>query len=238
MSEETGWFPGEPVTAAQAGPPVQSDGTPAPRGPRPTDPDIGVVRDLQQRTESQGSGGDAHNDQILTFRVERFDGAGDRRPAIAVEMRGEALWGVVAEGNWVQVPPDWTPGGLVTASQMRNVTTDSLFGVTRRARAYPQAIAGFVLLIGFAVFGIGFARSDNHGPSPLASFGLALVIGSVLVYAFVELTRRTISQGRRPGPRRRAPRAVVIVGVAGAVVGVFLCGVVIADATGLSGLWK
>ncbi len=225
MGEETGWFPGqdaEPQSARE-------------HTPRATDPDVGVVRDLQQRTESRGSGGDASSDQVLTFRVERFDAAGNRRPAIAVEMRGEALWGVVSEGNWVQIPPDWTPGRPVQASELHNVTTDSQFGVTSRPHAYPQAVMVCVMLTGFAIFLIGFATSTRTGPSPLAFAGLALAVGSVLVYAFIEVIRKSISRGRRPGPRRSLPRPVRVGATAVAALGTFALGVEIASAAGLSG---
>ncbi|OPG05041.1 hypothetical protein B1L11_36315 [Microbispora sp. GKU 823] len=59
----------------------------------------GMARGVQTRTEQRGESDYA---TVWTFRVERYDQAGNRAMLIPVEMRGRRFEGALSEGDWIQ----------------------------------------------------------------------------------------------------------------------------------------
>jgi hypothetical protein len=85
----------------------------------------------------------------LTFRVERTDD--HRLPAIAVRMRGEAIYGEVLEGDRVEIRGDPGPSGVLVTSRIVNLETNSLVEASSRSLWGKRAI-----LIVFLLFVVAF----------------------------------------------------------------------------------
>lgn len=79
---------------------------------------VGQVRGIQQRTEGYGE----HGASVLTFRVERYDDAGNRLQPVPVQLRARGYDGSLNEGDNVRVSGRWKDGTLHT-SRVRNLTT-------------------------------------------------------------------------------------------------------------------
>ena len=200
MQEETSWFP----TAARGGDSGTADAS-SKRGVSPVR--IGMVRDLKQRTESRGEGQNTRTEQVMTFRAERYDDNGNRRPPIAIELRGKALWGVVSDGDWVQLSPEWSAAQTVSVEQMMNVTTGALFGVERHRPHYVVYV-----LVGLAVVGMGtallggFTSSSSGDLSPVVAMGVGVFVCAIILAAITGLVT-SLRGDRTLGPQR--PRTSV-----------------------------
>jgi hypothetical protein len=166
----------------------------------------GVVRDLQNRSEPRGSGQGSVTQQIYTFRLERYDAAGNRLPPIPVEMRGDTLWGVVNEGDWVEIPDSWQPNQTLRARKLTNLTTGSTCGAgkTRRVARRIILILFLICVVGIAVIEYLEYRSSKANGSPFDPwFGLTVTyIGTVVIFAVLmtveqALFKRKIRAGRR-----------------------------------------
>lgn len=86
---------------------------------------VGEVRGLQQRDEYQyrASQNRTSTSKVWTFRVERYDSAGNRLPPVPVEMRGNSYRGFINEGDTVQLLDKWKEGQLLQTARVRNLTT-------------------------------------------------------------------------------------------------------------------
>jgi hypothetical protein len=64
---------------------------------------------------------------VWDFRIERQDAVGNRRPSVAVEMRGTHFEGSVADGDEVEVVPPggWASGQLLVTPTIRNLTMNT-----------------------------------------------------------------------------------------------------------------
>src|SRR5262245_31887890 len=83
---------------------------------------VGTVGGFQARTESGGQ----FQNQVWTFRVERFDAEGNRLQPIPVEIRFREIRGFISEGDRVRIPIGrWRPGELLSPSRFFNETTRS-----------------------------------------------------------------------------------------------------------------
>jgi FHA domain len=118
-----------PVPTAERGSPPSTP-LPEPRAPSPRRPvEVasrpghgrthvrGVARNVQVRRSARDSR------EILAFRVDRYDEAGNRVDAVAVEFRGY-MGGQVSEGDEVDVRGKWSRG-TVRAKEVTNVSTNS-----------------------------------------------------------------------------------------------------------------
>ncbi|MGY1636022.1 hypothetical protein ACI78V_05120 [Geodermatophilus sp. SYSU D00742] len=91
---------------------------------------------------------------VWTFRVERYDSAGNRLPPTPVLMRGFSFNGALHDGDLVQVDAGGRPGETLEVDEVRNLTTN----VVVRARKAPmwvwllRAVAVAAFLIFVAVF--------------------------------------------------------------------------------------
>jgi hypothetical protein len=147
-------LPGGPPSPAPARP-----GAPSPPHSRPVPPPrdsgaatgfpnhgglAGQVRGLQVRSEPYRQGVQR---TIWSFRVERYDEAGNRVLLVPVEMRGLFFQGSIAEGEWVCVHGK-RQGGTLRATRLENLST----GAVVEATGVPKRIR-----IASSVFGILFA---------------------------------------------------------------------------------
>jgi hypothetical protein len=84
---------------------------------------------------------------VWDFRLSRADAAGRPLAPIPVQMHGRRFSGGISNGDTVDVGEDYQEGQLVTARQVRNLTT----GITVRAigRRHP-----FWRGVGFAFVGL------------------------------------------------------------------------------------
>lgn len=80
---------------------------------------IGEVRELNHRQQKEG----AYNKEIWSFRVIRYDAAGNRLQPVPVELKGERIDGSISDGDWVEIPKNWKPGEVVISDQVKNLTT-------------------------------------------------------------------------------------------------------------------
>jgi hypothetical protein len=80
---------------------------------------IGEAREVRQRAESEG----AINWSISSFRVERYDQAGNRMQPVPVEMRATKFDGTLSEGDWVEIPGTWQPGQVMKPKRVNDLTT-------------------------------------------------------------------------------------------------------------------
>lgn len=84
---------------------------------------------------------------VWTFRVERFDEAGNRVLFVPVEMRGRSFRGALADGDWVRLAGTAKAGTIVT-SEVTNLT----IGASVVAEPVPSYRWAYVVGIFFACF--------------------------------------------------------------------------------------
>lgn len=93
--------------------------------------------------------GENQFEAIWTFRVERYDAAGDRISLVPVEMRGLTFEGSLDDGDWVRADGRMKSGTL-RATRLENLTT----GARVRARGTPKPVlvVACVLMAAIAAF--------------------------------------------------------------------------------------
>lgn len=89
---------------------------------------VGECRGVTQQME----GGGNNNIQVLSFRVERYDGDGNRLPPVPVEMRGARVSGSVREGDHVEIRARLRGDGVMRPRALRNLTTRSKVRIRKR----------------------------------------------------------------------------------------------------------
>jgi hypothetical protein len=124
----------------------------------------GVARSIQQRSEQ--SGGAQETEQIVTFRIERYDSEGQALPPVPVEMRGLSFEGVLSDGDWVEASGDWRPGRTLKPRAVHNLTTGATFQSRRRSRVvvaiqvvFMLFVVGFILTVFVILAGSFFSGS-------------------------------------------------------------------------------
>jgi hypothetical protein len=141
-------------------------------GPRSGSEIEGQVRAITSRPRQAGGGGE----DIWTFRVERYDDAGNRVLFVPVEMQGYTFEGSLAEGDWIRLRGS-LKRGTFRASKVENLTT----GATVSAKRTPNAV---VIVVG-ALFVILFvavvtlivvmvARDSSRSPNSVPGSPVAL----------------------------------------------------------------
>jgi hypothetical protein len=100
----------------------------------------GHARGVQTRSERMS---DTASESVWTFRVERYDEAGNRVLLVPVEMRGLSFEGSLSDGDIVRAHGK-VRSGTLRADRVENLTT----GAAVRAKAVPVALK--------VVFGIVF----------------------------------------------------------------------------------
>jgi hypothetical protein len=132
---------------------------------------VGEVRGFQSRTESLGP--QYPTKIIWTFRVERFDAAGNRLPPVPVEMRSKSFDGFINEGDQVEISGRWREGQIVRPRKLRNLTTGAMVKV--RGIYWVTVIKALLFLVFLVIF-VAFAKIayDNFwrsGPVPVRKNG-------------------------------------------------------------------
>jgi FHA domain-containing protein len=149
-----------PVPVAARGPepavtPRRWPGPAAPRWRQGRATVEGQVRGLQHRNEVYGQ--DSAK-TVLTFRLERYDAAGNRLPPVPVQLRALAVEGVLSDNDTARVTGRWKDGTL-HCEQVENLTTHS----TVKARSYRAAVVVAVIVLVLMVGGFAFFLLRSTG---------------------------------------------------------------------------
>jgi hypothetical protein len=119
---------------------------------------VGVARAIQFRQDA------AHNRDVLSFRVDRYDGGGNRLDPVPVELRGSDIAGQLSEGEEVAVSGRWDHGTLVAREVVNRSTHAEL---RRRGRAGRRgvlvAVGAFVAAVIAVVVVVLAVRGGSGG---------------------------------------------------------------------------
>ena len=111
---------------------------------------IGIARDIQVR-KSQTA------EDALVFRIDRYDGGGNRLPSVAVHFR-DYRDGHISEGEEVRVSGTWRHGTL-RAKRIVNLATNA---DVRRGGGW-QRVVGVIMIVLVLTFIVGIAVSGFLG---------------------------------------------------------------------------
>ncbi|MFF8352970.1 hypothetical protein ACF063_05915 [Streptomyces chartreusis] len=124
----------------------------------------GMVRGFRARTDSRSQTEDA---EIWTFRLERYDDAGQRIMLIPVEMRGTGFEGSVHDGDWVRTRGR-IRGGTLHVKSLDNVTT----GADVQTKRTSKIVWVFVVLFFCAILAfMGWVAFDLFFGEPASDPG-------------------------------------------------------------------
>jgi hypothetical protein len=123
---------------------------------------VGQVRGFQARTEPYGQG---MQRTIWSFRLERYDNAGNLVLLLPVEMRALFFYGSIADGDWACAHGKRHRGTL-RATRLENLSTRAVveatgFSKTRKTVAIVVVILFLIASAAFAVFYIHLASSPH-----------------------------------------------------------------------------
>jgi hypothetical protein len=85
---------------------------------------VGEARNIERTTE-QGGLNYQRTFQVLTFRVDRRDSAGNLQQSVPVRLRGQRIVGNVREGEWVGVKGQPGRDGMIQVGSFWNMATQS-----------------------------------------------------------------------------------------------------------------
>ncbi|MGW7437174.1 hypothetical protein [Streptomyces sp. NPDC054849] len=115
----------------------------------------GRVSNLQMRNERRGQ---SDYESVWTFRVERYDAAGQRVTLVPVEMRGLTFEGALGEGDWVRAQGTMK-AGTFRVKRVENQTTGAVVtakGIPKVllviAGVFMAAIALWIVWVAFQIF--------------------------------------------------------------------------------------
>jgi hypothetical protein len=103
--------------------PPEREGSSAPGGGQRRFPVLGIVSDLQQRSESLPMMG--RSITVMTFRVNVHDSEGNVVQRVPVEMRASHISGLLLGGDEVGIAAQWSPGKTLTPRKVFNLRTNS-----------------------------------------------------------------------------------------------------------------
>jgi len=103
----------------------------------------GEARAIQQRSESYGENSSM---TVMSFRVERYDDAGNRQQPVPVQFRALGYDGSLSEGDRVRVFGDWKAGTL-HSKRMDNLST----GASVAVKSYRKQLIAFLLVVAVMV---------------------------------------------------------------------------------------
>lgn len=168
--------PGAQAAAAAPGRPAQPrvDRPPVPILPYEQGGTAAIGNDLAEQRRNGGFGqvrGVARNVQrvardeikVLTFRVERYDGSGNRLSPVGVEFRNYRSGGL-NDGEEVEVIGSWKRGTL-RAQKVTNLTTHAeVVGPGAAAKVVSRVLITIFLIIFFSIFAaIAITIAVNFG---------------------------------------------------------------------------
>lgn len=131
----------------------------------------GIARRVNLRSAQRGRAPQSGQMQILNLRLERFSQTGERRPPVAVELRGRDVSGQIGEGDEVRAVGRWRSGTL-QADYLTNISTRAM---VRASSGWPPwvtlrlvlaVVAGLVLAGMFAVPSLRAEIFGDDGPPP------------------------------------------------------------------------
>jgi hypothetical protein len=125
----------------------------------------GEVRGLQQRSERAPFGPEGEMWTVVSFRLERFDEAGNRITPVPVELRGLRFTGTLNEGDWVEVEAQEHPGEAHRVEKVFDATTGTMVAALGRSPGTKVSLA-----VGWLI-GMGVILA-------IVLFVVALVVGS------------------------------------------------------------
>ncbi|MFB7112678.1 hypothetical protein [Streptomyces sp. NPDC056291] len=112
----------------------------------------GQVRNVQVRLPHSGTN---ETKETWTFRIERYDNAGNRSLLVPVEMRGITFEGSIHDGDWVRTQGRMRSGTL-HVTRLENLTTSATVRVRGVSKAQWIALCIFVLAflawVGFLIY--------------------------------------------------------------------------------------
>lgn len=110
----------------------------------------GSARSVQMRQESLGP---AMQRQVLVFRIEIYDDAGNRLPPVPVEMRSISVRGQVSEGEQVTAVGTFHRGTLI-ADKITNAVTGARVGPPPLTKwSLRLAVVALVTVVAFLIAG-------------------------------------------------------------------------------------
>jgi hypothetical protein len=156
----------------------------------------GYARGFQTWQEPRGQG---FATIVRTFRLDRYDSAGNRMQAVPVEMRGISFTGSINEGDKVIVYDKWIEGQTVQAKQVYNLTHQSMVealepdGADAKRFMIEGLFAAILGFLGFSLIPIGIVvAAVTQSPYPLVIsagglllFLLAMVSGPITALRFI-----------------------------------------------------
>lgn len=101
-------------------PPERARFQPAEKPPRGRATVQGQVRGINERSETYNE----NTNQVLTFRIERYDAQGNRFRPVAVQLRSSGYDGSISEGDEVRVSGRYQDG-VLHSGHIENLTTGS-----------------------------------------------------------------------------------------------------------------
>lgn len=141
---------------------------------------LGTVRDVQ-KTPSVTDG----DDEVWTFRVERYESTGQAHTVVPVELRGNSITGELSDGDVVEVSGPWDDRTLFadsvvnhsagTRQRRRRNTVAVRSGARRRALASRPVRTVLVLTVVAVVVAMtvllirGSGSSPDSGPGPIVT---------------------------------------------------------------------
>jgi hypothetical protein len=133
----------------------------------------GVVSGFQPRSEQIGTGSGTRMLIVWDFRIERKDSTGQPMPRVAVEMRGTSFIGSISNGDVVEVNAAFSPGQVVEARQVRNLTSGAMVTAKGEELMRLSRLVHFVIVVPLfiaAVVFIVFVASVIFGGHPPSRF--------------------------------------------------------------------
>ncbi len=106
---------------------------------------VGEARQIQQMHHNDALGAVT----VLRFRVDRFDGDGNRLPPVPVELTGKFIKGSLQEGDWVEVTGRRRREATFRPKRIRNLTTGERVGGKRRLGAAIGMAIWWTLFLAF-----------------------------------------------------------------------------------------
>ena len=112
--------------------------------------------------------------RLLKFRVEGRDEAGRPLPPVPVEIRGMEIQGLVADGDWVEIPASWRPGDP-PLKQVRNARNLEVIRGTGQAGHRLANVVLTVFLAGIVIMVVvGFVTLSNQRARSFPSGGMQM----------------------------------------------------------------